>query len=202
MATAETVPVLLEEALMRFRALWREARELAPWEPDAMSLATAGSDGRVSVRTVLLKEAAPRGFVFYSNYDSRKGRDLATNPQAALCLFWRGLRRQVMIEGRVERLGAEESDAYFATRSRHAQLGAWASAQSQPLAARAELEARLDVLTREYAGREVPRPPHWGGYRLAPALIEFWAPGDGRLNERERYTCDAGGVWRFGLLNP
>ncbi|MGH8272232.1 MAG: pyridoxamine 5'-phosphate oxidase, partial [Gammaproteobacteria bacterium] len=157
---------------------------------------------RVSVRTVLLKEAEPRGFVFYSNYDSRKGRDLAANAQAALCFFWRQLRRQVMIEGRAERLGVEESDAYFATRSRRAQLGAWASMQSQPLASRAELEARFDASEREYAGRDVPRPAYWGGYRLAPELIEFWAPGEGRLNERERYALGTDGVWSFGLLNP
>lgn len=202
MTAAETVPALLEEALTRFNALWAKARERAPWEPDAMSLATADAGGRVSLRTVLLKEAGARGFVFYSNYESRKGRDLAANPRAALCLFWRGLRRQVEIEGRVERLGAAESDAYFATRERRAQLGAWASQQSRPLASPAELEARLEALEHEYAGRPVPRPPHWGGYRLVPDLIEFWQPGEGRLNLRERYFLDEAGNWCCRLLNP
>lgn len=202
MSTAEAVPALLEEALMRFHALWREAHESAPWEPDAMSLATANAAARVSVRTVLLKDAGPRGFVFYSNYESRKGRDLAENPRAALCFFWRHLRRQVVIEGRVAHLGAEESDAYFATRERRAQLGAWASAQSQPLTSRTELEARLAAFERKYAGRAVPRPPHWGGYRLTPDLIEFWAPCEARLNERERYFCSEAGEWRRELVNP
>ena len=193
---------LFSEALERFRALWDEARAAEPWEADAMSLATADAGGRVSVRTVLLKEVSPAGFVFYTNYESRKGRDLAANPRAALCFFWRSLRRQAVIEGWVERLGGNESDAYFAIRSRRAQLGAWASAQSEPLASRAELHTRFEALEREYVGRPVPRPPHWGGYRLAPDLIEFWAPGEGRLNERERYTRSADGAWNFGLFNP
>ncbi|MGH8161235.1 MAG: pyridoxamine 5'-phosphate oxidase [Gammaproteobacteria bacterium] len=196
------VPALLEEALARFNALWREAREAAPWEPDAMSLATADARGKPSVRTVLLKEATVRGFVFYTNYESHKGQDLAANPRAALCLFWRSLHRQVIVEGTVARLTAAESDAYFANRSRRAQLGAWASTQSQPLASRAELDARLDSLERKHAGGKVPRPPHWGGFRLAPDLIEFWAPGDGRLNERERYCLGADGCWTVGLVNP
>ncbi len=196
------VPALLEEALARFNALWREARATAPWEPDAMSLATADERGRPSVRTVLLKEATVRGFVFYTNYESHKGRDLAVNPHAALCLFWRSLRRQVIIEGRAARLDAAESDAYFAGRARRSQLGAWASAQSRPLASRAELEARLEAIERKHASGRIPRPPHWGGFRLAPELIEFWAPGTGRLNERERYSRDSNGNWQIGLINP
>ncbi|MGH8427211.1 MAG: pyridoxamine 5'-phosphate oxidase [Gammaproteobacteria bacterium] len=193
---------LFSEALERFRALWEEARAAEPWEANAMSLATADTGGRVSVRTVLLKEVSSAGFAFYTNYDSRKGRDLAANPRAALCFFWRDLRRQVVVEGRVGRLDSAESDAYFATRSRRAQLGAWASTQSRPLVSRTDLDARFQMLEREYAGREVPRPPYWGGYRLAPDLIEFWAPGEGRLNERERYTRGADGAWSFGLFNP
>lgn len=193
---------LLEEALERFNALWREAREKAAWEPDAMSLATADGAGSPSVRTVLLKEAGARGFVFYSNYDSRKGHELSANPHAALCFFWRELRRQVIVEGEVARLSSAASDAYFATRARRSQLGAWASEQSRPLASREALHSRLEALEEEYAGRAVPRPPHWGGFRLAPDMIEFWSPDAGRLNERKRYTLDESGRWRVGLVNP
>jgi pyridoxamine 5'-phosphate oxidase len=196
------IPPLLDEALARFDALWREARERAPWEPDAMSLATADATGRPSVRTVLLKEASARGFVFYTNYESHKGHDLATNPRAALCFFWRALHRQVVVEGTVARLSANESDAYFATRARRSQLGAWASMQSLPLGGRGELEARLETLEQKHAGGKIPRPPHWGGFLLTPNWIEFWAPGAGRVNERERYRRDDAGRWSFGLLNP
>jgi pyridoxamine 5'-phosphate oxidase len=195
-------PPLLDQALARFNALWEQAQTAAPWEPDAMSLATADDDGRPSVRTVLLKEASARGFVFYSNYASHKGRDLAANPHAALCLFWRALRRQVIVEGRVSRLSPAESDAYFAGRARRAQIGAWASGQSRPLASRADLERRIESLERKHAGGKIRRPPHWGGYILAPALIEFWAPGAARVNERERYRRLADGGWVFELLNP
>lgn len=200
--SSESQP-LFAEAIERFTALWREARECASWEPDATTLATATEDGLVSARTVLLKQAGPEGFVFYTNYESRKSRDLAANPHAALCFFWAALRRQVIVQGRAVRLREAESDAYFAGRDRLAQLGAWASAQSQPLASHAVLKARLAELERRYEGRPVPRPPYWGGYRLVPDLIEFWAPGEGRLNERERYWRDAdSGAWRFGLFNP
>lgn len=202
MSNDTAVPALLEEAIARFNALWQEARECAPWEPDAMSLATADAAGRPRVRTVLLKEATARGLVFYTNYESRKGRDLAVNPRAALNFFWRGLRRQVIVEGAVGKLSTTESDTYFATRARQSQLGAWASAQSRPLTSGGELETRLEALERKHAGGKVPRPPHWGGYLVAPDLIEFWAPGEGRLNERERYICDEAGNWRFELLNP
>ncbi|MGA7965778.1 MAG: pyridoxamine 5'-phosphate oxidase [Gammaproteobacteria bacterium] len=193
----------LHDALARFHELWNRARADEPWESDAMTLATVSAQGRVRARTVLLKRADETGFVFYTNYESRKGNDLETNPQAALCFFWRTLRRQVTVEGQVHRLDADTSDAYFATRNRRAQLGAWASAQSRPLAARTELEARLCELELQYAGQEVPRPPHWGGYCLVPDLIEFWSPGEGRLNERERYFLDPeSGNWQFELLNP
>lgn len=193
----------LHDALTRFHELWDRARADEPWEGDAMTLATVSAQGRPRARTVLLKHADETGFVFYTNYESRKGDDLEANRQAALCFFWRTLRRQVTVEGRVCRLNDDASDAYFATRSRHSQLGAWASAQSRPLASRAELEARLNKLELKYAGQEVPRPPHWGGYCLMPDLIEFWAPGEGRLNERERYVLDPeSGDWQFELLNP
>jgi len=193
---------LLEEALQRFAALWREAREQAVWEPDAMSLATVDAHGQPRLRTVLLKETSAHGFVFYTNYESRKGRDLSTNPRAALCFFWRALRRQVMVEGKAVRLAGEASDAYFAARARTSQLSAWASEQSQPLSSREALDTRMEALEEKYAGREVPRPPHWGGFRLVADMIEFWSPVTGRLNERERYTRDGDGRWRFDLINP
>jgi len=194
---------LLKEALERFSALWDEARRAEPWESDAMTLATATAGGRVSARTVLLKQADTGGFVFYTNYDSRKGRELAENPQAALCFFWRTLRRQVTVRGRAERLPETESDAYFARRNRLAQLGAWASEQSRPLESREALEARMAELEQRHAGHAIPRPPHWGGFRLLPDEIEFWAPAEGRLNERERYWReDDTGAWRIGLFNP
>lgn len=167
-----------------------------------MTLATVSAEGRVRARTVLLKQADSAGFVFYTNYASRKGEDLAAHPQAALCFFWRSLRRQVLVEGQAQRLSEAESNAYFAGRPRLSQLGAWASEQSRPLASREALEARLSALESRYAGRPVPRPPHWGGYRVVPDMIEFWAPGEGRLNERERYLREPDGCWRFELLNP
>lgn len=192
----------LREALERFHALWERARAEEPWESDAMTLATVSPEGRPHARTVLLKRADESGFVFYTNYESRKGVDLAADPRAALCFFWRTLRRQVTVEGRVHKLDAGESDAYFASRHRLSQIGAWASRQSRPLLSHEELEARVNDLESRYEGVAIPRPPHWGGYSLIPDLIEFWAPGKGRLNDRERYACDAEGRWRFELLNP
>jgi len=193
----------LHEALARFHQLWEQARAGEPWESDAMTLATVSAQGRPRVRTVLLKRAGEAGFVFYTNYESRKGDDLAANPRAALCFFWRTLRRQVTVEGAVRKLEAAESDAYFASRNRRAQLGAWASEQSRPLGSRKELEARFRQVESDYEGGEVPRPPYWGGYCLVPDLIEFWTPGEGRLNERERYVRDSNsGAWRYELLNP
>lgn len=195
-------PVNLETVLERFNYLWRQARDNEPWESDAMTLATVSPEGHARARTVLLKQADARGFVFYTNYESRKGEDLAHNPHAALCFFWRSLRRQVMIEGSVRRLEPAESDAYFASRRRLSQLSAWASRQSRPLHSREELEQRMNELESRYDGAEVPRPPHWGGYVLEPHMIEFWSPGEGRLNERERYLREVGGDWRLELLNP
>ena len=192
----------LREVLGRFQELWGQARFQEPWEADAMTLATVSTEGRVRARTVLLKQADTAGFVFYTNFASRKGEDLAAHPQAALCFFWRSLRRQVLVEGQAQRLSEAESDAYFAKRPRLSQLGAWASEQSRPLDAREALEERLRALEYRYAGRPIPRPPHWGGYRLVPDMIEFWAPGEGRLNERERYQRESDERWRFELLNP
>ena len=192
----------LPGALKRFHRLWDEARASEPWESDAMTLATVSAQGQPRARTVLLKHADADGFVFYTNYGSRKGEDLNHNPRAALCFFWRTLRRQVMVEGSVSRLDPGASDAYFASRHHLSKLSAWASKQSRPLESRAVLEARIDELEAQYGDGEVPRPPHWGGYILAPDMIEFWAPGEGRLNDRERYVREADGHWRFELLYP
>lgn len=167
-----------------------------------MTLATVSPEGRPRARTVLLKQADVAGFVFYTNYESRKGNDLAVHPRAALCFFWRALRRQVTVEGAVRKLEAAASDNYFASRHRLSQLSAWASRQSRVLDSREGLESRVNELESHYEGAEIPRPPHWGGYVLEPDMFEFWAPGEGRLNDRERYVRDADGDWHFELLYP
>jgi pyridoxamine 5'-phosphate oxidase len=169
-------------------------------DPTAPALATVGADGAPSVRMVLFKEADERGFTFFTNYESRKARDLGHERRAALCFFWPAIGVQVRAEGATERLTADESDAYFATRPRESQLGAWASRQSQPLASREELLARFAEAGRRFPDR-VPRPPHWGGYRLVPARIEFWRAGDHRLHERTEYER-AGKAWMARLLSP
>ena len=192
----------LADALERFNSLWSEARKSEVWEADAMTLATVSADGQPRARTVLLKQADANGFVFYTNYESRKGEDLAANPNAALCFFWRTLRSQVMVEGRVRKLGEAESDAYFASRHHLSKLSAWASRQSRPLESRKLLDERITQLEEQYGQDDIPRPSHWGGYVLEPVMIEFWAPGQGRLNERERYARDADGAWHFELLYP
>ena len=193
---------LLREALARFEEVFARAREAESSEPTAVILATADGEGRPSARTVLLKGADERGFVFYTNFHSRKGRDLRENPRAALAFFWQTLFEQVLVEGRVEPVSEAESDAYWATRRRESCIGAWASDQSAPLASREELDERYAEHERRFAGAEVPRPPHWRGYRVVPERIEFWRPGDHRLNERECYEWTDGGGWRNYLLNP
>jgi pyridoxamine 5'-phosphate oxidase len=170
--------------------------------PEAMALATATPDGAPSVRMVLLKGFGERGLVFYSHYTSRKGRELEANPQAALLFHWRPLGRQVRIEGSVERISDAESDAYFATRPRDAQLGAVASRQSDPLASRAELHERLAELEGDLAGSPVTRPATWGGFLLLPVAWEFWQHGASRLHDRFRYERDPGGGWRLERLFP
>jgi pyridoxamine 5'-phosphate oxidase len=184
-------------------ARWCADAEAAGIEqPDAITLATATPDGRPSARAVLLKGIDARGFAFFTNYDSRKGRELDANPYAALVLLWVPLQRQVRVTGSVARLDPEESDAYFATRPRGSQLGAWASAQSQPLADRAELERRWAGLDERYGGAAIPRPPHWGGYRVEPDEIELWQGRANRLHDRFAYTPAPGGGWAHARLQP
>ena len=193
---------LLREALARFEEVFARAGEMEASEPTAVTLATADGEGRPSARTVLLKGVDERGFVFYTNARSRKGRDLGENPRAALAFFWQTLFEQVLVEGPVVPVSEAESDAYWASRRRESCLGAWASDQSAPLASREELNERYAEHERRFAGAEVPRPPHWRGYRVVPERIEFWRPGDHRLNERDCYERTAGGGWRRYLLNP
>jgi len=169
---------------------------------DAMTLATATPDGRPSARAVLLKGIDARGFAFFTNYESRKGRELDANPYAALVLLWVPLQRQLRVTGRVERLSDEESDAYFATRPRGSQLGAWASAQSRPLPDRSELEQRWAALDERYGGGAVPRPPHWGGFRVAPGEIEVWQGRANRLHDRFAYVRTPDGGWTRERLAP
>jgi pyridoxamine 5'-phosphate oxidase len=170
-------------------------------EPSAMVLSTAGADGRVVGRHVLLRGHGPDGFVFFTNYDSRKGRQLAENPYASLTFPWYPVHRQAIVTGPVERVSAEESDAYFASRTRESQLGAWASEQSAEIPSRTWLDDRYAELDARYAGETVPRPPHWGGYRLRPDAIELWQQGPNRLHDRFRYTPD-GDRWRLTRLSP
>ena len=185
----------------RFQEWFREAEQAGVDVPEAMMLATADADGAPSARLVLLKGADDEGFVFYSGYVSRKAAELDQNPRAALVFYWRPLGKQVRVEGRVERVSDGESAAYFATRPRGSQLAAWASQQSRPLASREELERRYAELEREYEGQEVPRPPHWGGFRLRPDAIEFWEHRENRLHDRFRYSRAREG-WTVELLSP
>ncbi len=198
-----TTDPLYAEALQRFAQLMEEARASGDPDPTAMTLATASPDGRVSARTVLLKDVDERGFVFYTNTCSRKGRQLELNPQAALLFLWKTLRNQVQakIEGSVQPVSVAEADAYFATRPYISQIGAWASLQSETLPSRAELDQRVAHFQSRYPEGQVPRPAHWSGYRLQPSLIELWFGEAYRLHQRDRYELDDGG-WSLRLVYP
>jgi len=195
------MPDLYAEALIRFDELYARAMESGLRDADAMTVSTVGSDGRPAARVMLLKAHDARGFVFYTNFDSRKGAELFANPWAALCFFWHELYEQVRIEGRCQPVPDEEGDAYFATRPRMSQIGAWASEQSRPLASRALFEQRLAEVEARFAGRDVPRPPRWSGFRVVPERIEFWRGIENRLHERTVYWLE-GGQWHSGLLFP
>lgn len=185
----------------QFDRWFAEARTAELLEPNAMALATADAAGRPSVRMVLLKEADPRGFVFFTDYRSRKGGELEANAHAALCFWWAPLERQLRISGRVERISAEESAAYYRTRPRGSRLGAWSSVQSAVLTDREELEARVEAAEREYPGEDIPTPPHWGGFRVVAEEFEFWQGRASRLHDRLRYL-PAGSGWRVDRLSP
>jgi pyridoxamine 5'-phosphate oxidase len=191
------------DLLQRFEALLAEAKASGEPEPTAMTLATSDSSGRVSARTVLLKDVGLKGFSFYTNLESNKGRQLAEHPQAALLFLWKTVRKQVQvkIEGRVEAVSEAEADAYFASRPRDSQLGAWASQQSRELASRDELLAALEHYRGKFEGVQVPRPAYWSGFTLVPDMIEFWYGAPFRLHDRHRFTWSAEG-WRGNLLSP
>ena len=189
------------DPILQFSRWFQEALNSGFAEPNAMALATADADGRPSARIVLLKGFDERGFAFYTNYESRKGRELAENPRAALLFHWVELERQARIEGRVEKVSAEESDEYYASRPTGSRLGAWASAQSSVLAHREELEAKLAEIAARY-GETPPRPPHWGGYRLVPDVLELWQGRSSRLHDRVRYRREGPGWWNIERLSP
>lgn len=190
------------DPLELFGEWWEAARASGLLLPEATALATATPEGRPSVRMVLLKGLDSRGFVFYTNYGSRKAREMDANPRAALCFHWAVLERQVRVSGPVERLSEDESAAYFATRSRGSRLGAWASRQSEPLAGRRELEERFRELRERFQGREIPLPPFWGGYRLSPEEMEFWQGRADRLHDRITFRRREDGGWSAGRLHP
>jgi pyridoxamine 5'-phosphate oxidase len=191
-----------EDPIRQFQVWFDAAVEAGLPEPDAMTLATASTDGKPSARMVLLKLADERGFVFFTNYESRKGRELADNPRAALVLFWVELERQIRIEGRVEPVTAAESDAYFHSRPLGSQLGAAASHQSRVIPGREELEKRVAELEKQYQGGEIPRPDYWGGYRVIPEVIEFWQGRPNRLHDRLRYRRNGEDRWIIERLSP
>ncbi len=192
------------DPIAEFRALFAQAQavdRLRLPDPTAMSLATVSLDGAPSVRIVLLKHVDERGFVFYTNLNSRKGRELTATPRAALCFYWPALDTQIRVEGTIEPVSDAEADAYFASRARESQIGAWASQQSETLASMDELRERVTAAEARFADQAVPRPPHWSGRRVKPSSIEFWHAGEFRLHERRRYERD-GSHWTMRRLFP
>ena len=189
------------DPFVRFRDLFERASATALTEPNAMVLSSADEQGRPSSRVVLLKHFDHGGFVFYTNLESRKGLEILARPDVSLNFFWREPKEQVCVFGRAERVGDEEADAYFATRDRNSQLGAWASQQSRPLASREQLVSDFEQVTERFAGREVPRPPHWTGLRVVPRRFEFWVAREHRLHDRTFYERD-GDSWVVGMLYP
>jgi pyridoxamine 5'-phosphate oxidase len=190
------------DPIEQFRSWFDEVLAADLHEPNAMTLATATPEGRPSARVVLLKGFDERGFVFYTSYVGRKSEELETNPNCALVFYWGELERQVRVEGRASRVSEEESDEYFGSRPWGSQLGAWASEQSRPVEGRGALEERLRGLEAEYEGREVPRPPFWGGYQVEPEVIEFWQGRENRLHDRLVYRRSDNGEWGRERLQP
>jgi pyridoxamine 5'-phosphate oxidase len=190
------------DPFVQFGRWLQQAVEANLVEPNAMTLATASKDGLPSARLILLKSFDGNGFVFYTNYESQKGRELAENPNAALVFYWAELERQVRIAGTVSKVSREESEAYFNSRPAGSRLGAWASGQSQVITSRKMLEERLKELAAEYQDREVPTPPFWGGYRLSPQAFEFWQGRPDRLHDRLRYTRQPESGWAIERLSP
>ncbi|MFN8499342.1 MAG: pyridoxamine 5'-phosphate oxidase [Anaerolineae bacterium] len=193
---------LAADPIAQFRAWFAAAQAAGVADAHAMTLATATPDGVPSARVVLLNSVDERGFVFYTNYESRKGRELAANPRAALVFYWPQVHRQVRVVGAVSRVSREESEGYFATRPVGSQLGAWASLQSEVIESRAALDERLAEIEEAYRGRDVPCPPFWGGYRVVPGELEFWQSRPNRLHDRFRYRRDADGAWQIERLSP
>ncbi len=189
------------DPLAEFQRLYARVSDRAPFDPTAVTLATADASGAPSARVVLLKNVDDRGFSFYTNYTSRKGNELAANPRAALCCYWPWVELQVRAEGTVEKLPPEESDAYFASRPRGSQLGAWASDQSATIRSRFSLLRKVAAIEARHFGRAIPRPPFWGGYLLRPSRIEFWRSKPSRLHERRLFRREADG-WRLEILSP
>jgi pyridoxamine 5'-phosphate oxidase len=192
---------LAGDPFAQFHTWWKQAIESEIDEVNAMTLATANKNGHPSARIVLLKDADETGFVFYTNYNSSKGIQLEENPFAALVFFWKELERQIRIEGTIAKVDEPESDAYFASRPRESKIGAWASAQSNIVVSRTELEAKVAEIEKKYPG-EIPRPPHWGGYRLIPDSVEFWQGRPGRLHDRLRYSKGEENNWTIERLAP
>lgn len=192
---------LAQNPIVQFEYWFDEAVGANLPEPHAFMVSTVNTEGKPSARIVLLRNADENGFTFFTNYNSRKGHDIEAKPYASATFFWQQLQRQVRIEGTIEKVSVQESDEYFASRPRESQIGAWASNQSQVLESREALEQRVASLTKEYEGKDIPRPPHWGGYRIKPTQIEFWQGRPSRLHDRFLYTLDNNN-WKINRLNP